>query len=172
MLQLLWGTLNIALFLYFLFVCFKAVKLVRYQLGSLAAIVLVIGLLSFIGRSSEDESDNELQAEIPMEFADASTTRLYNVVIEETLTQDYHLYINFSQEESSSGYVTANVSSFVTGFTSGTSWEPHMFIANTEESKRTIEYTIDGTVDWLLLGVKLYSEPKTYTGTIDLKTNR
>jgi len=53
-LYVLWALLNVALSLYFLFLCFRAVKLVRERLGVLAAILFTIGLLSFAGHPDAD----------------------------------------------------------------------------------------------------------------------
>ena len=59
MLYLLWSLLNIALFLYFIIICFKATKLLREKVGLLASIIFVAGSLSFIGQSNIDNDNKE-----------------------------------------------------------------------------------------------------------------
>ena len=56
MLELIWGILNFAILIYFIIICFKAVKVIWENLGGIAALFLVLGLLSF-KMNSKNEND-------------------------------------------------------------------------------------------------------------------
>src|SRR5687768_6809478 len=60
MIYLLWGILNIGVFLFFVVTCFRATRLVREHLGLLASIIFVFGLLSFISNSNNDKDNKDL----------------------------------------------------------------------------------------------------------------
>ena len=57
MLYLLWGLLNIGLFIYFIVISIKATKLVREKVGLFASLIFLFGLLSFGGRSNNDDKE-------------------------------------------------------------------------------------------------------------------
>ncbi len=56
MLELLWGILNIAILIYFIIICFKVIKIVRENLGGIATLVFVIGLMSFISKPNDQNN--------------------------------------------------------------------------------------------------------------------
>ena len=58
MIYLLWALINLALIIYFLSICIKAIKLVRQELGLFATVIFVIGLLSFCGHNNDKNSNS------------------------------------------------------------------------------------------------------------------
>jgi len=58
MLYLIWGLINLALFIVFIGLCLGATKLMRQRFGSLTCIFFVFGLLSFAGGTNDDDDGN------------------------------------------------------------------------------------------------------------------
>ena len=61
MFELIWGIFNGILLLYFIVICFKSVKLVKEEIGFLASLVFVLGLLSFMSNSIEWDHSGDVK---------------------------------------------------------------------------------------------------------------
>lgn len=99
MLYLLWGLLNVGLFLCFIVICFRATKLIRQNFGLLAAVVFVFGLLSFIGSSNNNNNKEPDSNQIKTwKFTQDDSLSLYSsssvfIDLEKTLTSKYYIFI-------------------------------------------------------------------------------
>lgn len=175
MLYLLWGILNIGLFLFFIFLCFQATKLVRERVGMFAAFVFVIGLLSFMGQSDKvDYKEPGTDTIRKWKFAsedsvDMTATRSLSVVLEKTLISTCKLDIRYGMSKSQNRNTPINTYSTTEGFVSGTNWKPVMVSVNPTEDNTKFQYTVVGIVEWKLLAIRLYAQPKTYKGTVSIE---
>lgn len=176
MLYLLWGLLNIGLFLVFVVICFKATILVREKLGFFSALVLACGLLSFM-TNSNDESDNKAPGSdqnqtwtfISDDTLNNHDRDVLHVNLEETLISDYKLSISYGTDRKDQKNIPISASSFVTGITSGTKWTPVSVAVKRTNSNDQFQYFIYGIVKWKLLGSTIYSQKKEYTGFAKIK---
>ena len=171
MLELLWGTFNIAVLIYFIIICFKATKIIRENMGGLAAFIFVFGLLSFISKPSEDTSQNKvfnLENETTKIEHNKFNGNTYSreKILEDKLTTDIRIFISFGQNTSEKKILYAKV--YRNGFVSGTDWKTtNIYVSKLE--KDNYEYIVIGTIDWRILGIKLYTQAKVFKGKIELK---
>jgi hypothetical protein len=171
MLILIWGLLNIALFIYFISICFKATRFIRERMGTLASIIFVLGLLSFSSRSLKNDENKEPNTNqykkwkfTPQDsLSGVSST---DVRLEKTMVLNYNLSITYGTDKRSNSCIPISACSFNTGFISGISWKPIIIKVDTTPVINKLRYFVDGTVDWTLLGLTLYSQPKEYNGTL------
>lgn len=170
MLYLLWGLINIGLFLFFIAICFKATKLIRENLGLLASIVFVFGLLSFIGHSNTNNENKEPNSNqirtwrfASEDSLNASDTHTISVRLEKTLIFKYNLDINYANDKNMFSIPTS-ASSNTTGFIAGTNWRPIWIIVKRTDDKNKLWYSVLGIVEWKLLGALIYSQQKLYNG--------
>jgi hypothetical protein len=170
MLELLWGTLNIAILIYFLIICFKVTKIVRENLGIFATLIFVFGLMSFIGNQKEENTENKIfnlqyETEKSEHNKFDGNTYLREKILENNLMTDIHISISFGENSIEKKLLTSYV--YRNGFVSGTDWKT----SNINVSKldnNNYQYNVTGTIDWKILGIKFYTELKEFNGEIEL----
>jgi hypothetical protein len=171
MIYLLWSLLNIGLFIFFIATCFKATKLVREKLGLFASIIFVFGLLSFVGNSNNDNDNKEPNSNhiktwkfVSEDSLKSNESYLLDIDLEKTLIAKYDLGIKYGKDRQGQINVPISAYSSTNGFISGTNWKPISIIVNTTNDNNKFEYSVDGVVEWKLLGATIYSELKEYKG--------
>jgi hypothetical protein len=171
MLILIWGLLNIALFIYFISICFKATKFIRERMGTLASIVFVLGLLPFSSRSLKNDENKEPNTNQYKTWKftlkdSLSGINSSDVRLEKTMVSNYNLSITYGTGKRSNSCIPISACSFNTGLIIGTSWKPIIINVDTTSVINKLQYFVVGTVDWTLLGLTLYSQHKEYNGTL------
>jgi hypothetical protein len=176
MLHLLWGLLNIGLFIYFIVVCFNATKLIREKLGILTAIFFAFGMLSFVGHADGDTDNQERDSNHiktwtfnSKDSLERSSDISLEIDLEETLVSTHHLYMQFCKDKKSKQNVPVSANTTITGFVGGIGWKPLSIIINPTTDNLKFEYKVDGTIAWKLLGVTIYAQLKTWKGVAVLK---
>jgi hypothetical protein len=177
MVYLIWGIFNFVLFVFFITICFKATKLIREELGLFPAVVFVFGILSFSGNSSSNDYNKEPNSNqiktwkfSPENSLNKIGTDLVDVILEKTLIAEYNLGISYSKEkkkESKCSPVSAYSST--SGITCGTLWIPKSIIVTQTNTKNKFEYSVNGEVEWKLLGLTLFTQIKQYKGITKIK---
>jgi hypothetical protein len=175
MLHLLWALINIGLFIFFVFICFNAAKLIKERFGLLASVIFVFGLLSFVGHSESDEEYNKPNTRSMQTWnlrtsdsSDEGYSYVAEVELEKTLISKYNLGIGYDKDSLVKKSTPVSAFSWITGFQSGTSWNPVSIIVNQTTGNNTFEYEVDGTVGWRLLGMTVYHQPKHWKGIVVL----
>ena len=164
MIQLLWGLLNIGLFLFFIVTCIKASRLVRDNIGYLAAVVFVFGLLSFMGNK-----DSNLKQQSSWEFAskDSLITDMnssINIKLEETILTTLSLDILYGHHKTDQQNIPISAYSTLTGFMSGLNWKPISISVYKTADNTKFQYYLNGILEWKLIGVSIYSQLKNHEG--------
>jgi hypothetical protein len=167
MIYLLWGLLNIALAIYFIAICLKAIKLIRENFGGFTSVIFVAGLLSFSG--CFNNNDNNIFNTKTWNFASTDSlskngTSFLEVKLEDNLISEYDLNIVYGKSKQLQNNLPVSAYSTVTGFTSGTNWKPVSISVERTNDNEEFQYTVDGIVEWKLLGVTIYTQSKTYNG--------
>ncbi|MEO7121405.1 MAG: hypothetical protein ABIY62_09925 [Ginsengibacter sp.] len=171
MLYLLWGLINVALFGWFIVICFRATKLVRANLGLLATIVFVFGLLSFIGMSGNNNNSiqpNSSQSNV-WKFASEDTLGNHgieriNIDLKKNLISIYNLTIIYGKDKNLNFNIPISASYATTGVTCGTNWQPNSIYVNRTADNNKFEYAVFGTIKWKLLGATIFSQGKNFVG--------
>jgi hypothetical protein len=171
MTYLLWGLLNIGLFIFFIVICFRATKLIREKVGLFASIIFVFGLLSFVGHSNNDNDNKEPNSNqiktwkfISEDSLKSNDSYLLDIDLEKTLVSKYGLGIKYGKDKQGQINIPISAYSSTTGFISGTNWKPVSIIVNRTNDNNKFEYFVDGVVEWKLLGATIYSQLKEYKG--------
>lgn len=169
MLEIIWGIGNIGILVYFIIICFKAAKIIRENLGGWATLVFVLGLLSFMGKKEEDNSFKTFN--LQEEKKDTVQNYVGNsygkdVLLEDNLATQIRAYISYGEDKTGKKLLKAMASR--DGFVSGTSWKPSFFNVSKLDNKDNYEYQVIGSMEWKILGIKLYTESKEFNGKIKL----
>jgi hypothetical protein len=162
MLYLLWGLLNLFLFVYFIAICFKATKLLREKLGMLATIVFVFGLLSFTTISSNNKS-TKLKTWKFVSADSVNADSYLSARLHNNLISKYELGISYKNDGQTN--IPVSATSTTDGVICGTKWKP-LFINVQSTANNTFQYTVSGIVEWKLLGFTVYSQQKFYKGFV------
>lgn len=171
MLLLLWGILNIGIFIFFVVVCFRATRLLREKFGLFAAIIFVFGLFSFMSNSHNDKGNEEPNSNqtrkwkfTPEDSIDRNETFLINTVLEKTLISTYELSILYGKDKRGQLNIPISANSNTVGFVSGTNWKPSAISVNRTDDNSKFEYYVLGILEWKLLGATIYYQQKEYKG--------
>jgi hypothetical protein len=172
MVELIWGILNITILIYFIIICFKSTKIIREKLGAFAVLIFVFGLLSFIG-APNDENPKIKIFDLQNQTKEAKLNRfkgntyLLRRKLDDNLMTKIELSISFGENENGKNLLTAYTSR--TGFVSGTNWKTENISVEKSKTENKCFYNISGILEWRLLGLKIYSEPKDFDGEVELK---
>jgi len=168
MIYLVWAILNIGLFLFFVFVCFRATKLIKEKLGLFASIIFVFTLLSFV--DAPNSSEQKLGETFDFNL-DKDENKTYNNKRSEHVTLDNNLIffinLNMVYNKNVDTITPILAGSAMSGLVAGHRWKAQTVTANVVG--QTIKYTVDGLIEWKLLGLNIYTQSKTYTGSIDTR---
>lgn len=164
---ILWALFNIGLFVYFIFICLQGLKLIRENIGLFAAIIFVLGILSF--KNYNDNINPQPNQHKKWQFAtkdnlNINETNHLNVVLENTVMSSYVLHIYYGKDRDQINIPTSAYSS-TSGFIVGTIWKPEVVDVQVAANNTKFKYWVSGVVDWKLFGLTLFSQPKTYKGT-------
>ncbi|WDF56821.1 hypothetical protein [Mucilaginibacter sp. KACC 22063] len=126
MIYLLWTVLNLALFLAFMFVCFKAAGYLRQQLGVFAAILFVFGSCSYINHTNESNLSNSNKKRqtdfftfLPDSVIDNGTVKNITPKLEKTPISTINLNIAYAKLKGSDKKVPVNAFSSLSGAAGG-----------------------------------------------------
>ena len=187
MLYIFWSLLNLCLAAGFLVICFYAVKLIKIRYGFFITLIFVVGLLSFISTSAnDDESKKSLQTldfhggRSSMSFhANEATWSIPDtmakhyvlkgnkkVIIHENSLFKIWLHISYGAEAISGRIEPVHSYTSFEGLHSGVEWKPVSPLVNADESGKKIDYEVNGVMKWKLLNMGIYSEGKNFSGSI------
>lgn len=173
---LLWSLLNIGLFIFFIVICFKAIRLVKEEVGLMASIVFVLGLLSFGTNSNDDKNDKEPNSDqiktwrfISPDSIEKNSKSSVILDLEKTLMSKNSLLISYGKDTLQKNFIPMSANSWTTGFVSGTKWRPRSIIVNRTAQHNKFEYFVDGTIEWNLFGSTFYTKAKSYQGFVLVK---
>lgn len=169
MLEIIWGILNIGVLVYFTIICFKAAKIIRENLGGWATLVFVLGLLSFMGKKEEDNSFKsfnlqEEKKDTVQNFMGNSYMK--DVLLEDNLATKIRATIIYGENNTEIKLLKATAPR--DGFVCGTYWKPSHFLVSKLDNKDNYEYVVIGSMEWKIMGIKLYTEFKEFNGKIKL----
>lgn len=174
MTHLIWGLLNLFLLIYFIITCFRLVKVARNHIGGLATIVFVFGLLSFVGGSKSDSNTTKFNQTKTFNFAledslELNSGKFSYFILENSLVTKYDLFLNSGKESTSQKNTPISAYSGTSGLVMGTNWKPQNISVLKTSDNNKFKYVVHGIIDWKLLGATLYTQPKVYEGTVELK---
>jgi len=175
MTYLIWAFLSVLLLIVFLILCIRAFRVVREKMGTVIAVFLTIGLLSFMSASNagkEETVDKKvLLSTLPRDAQDsqwAKTTSIVHIPLEDNFISEYNLVLKFSEEGAKPG-VYYPVSGWVqlTGMQINTRWQPGLVMME-EIAPNRYSYEVTGYLSWYLLGLQIMEHSKSWTGEITL----
>ena len=172
MIYLLWGLLNIGLLIYFLIISFKVIKLIREKLGLFETVFFVIILLSLIGSANKDSYNRKTNSNGTETWTFTSKDSISQpinlstcIVLEKNLISKYQLDVIYGKDKKGMNCPVSAFSS-TNGFILGTNWKAESIMVSKTNDNQKFQYIVNGIVEWHLLGITIYTQAKTYKGTI------
>ena len=166
MLYLLWSLLNFALILLFLYVAYRATRLLRKDLGLAAAIFFAIGFLSFINSPGYKEAQNSFNLN---EQAKADTQQqqqlVQTVMIEENAAFDTHLQLTYNRQQAQALPQPIAAKVYTSGLVLSHSLKVMDTIVTYDAATKSWNYQLYGVLHWRLLGMKVYTQTKMFEGS-------
>ena len=167
MIHLIWSIINGMIVIYFLYLIVgfiaKGKRIFKPQFKVVSIFIMVIGIVQIITASNSEKYSNRIT--ITEEYNKKNNSKIKQVVIEENLTFDINLLIKYSIDQNE--YIPIESNSFLTGLVSGYVWEFNSIDTNNDKQTGKDEYIANGILKWNLFGITVYSESKTFNGTIE-----
>lgn len=89
-----------------------------------------------------------------------------DLLLEDNLATQIRAHISYGEDKTGKKLLKAMASR--DGFVSGTYWKPILFNVSKLTNKDNYEYQVIGSMEWKILGIKLYTESKEFNGKIKL----
>lgn len=176
MFLILWALLNLLLLIYFIYLSFQAVKLLKEHKGWLSAILFAIVLgayLAGIPVAKEVEGKYNIKEKSwvlsPNDSLEGSSRELHEIILEKNVISSYTVFLHSGKAKEQLHYIPADANIVTVGLSMGTSLYPTYVLFRPTEKKNEYQYEIQATLSWSLINIPVYSQHKSWTGTIRLK---
>ena len=164
MLELIWFLINVTILIYFLYICFEVLKLIKNKIGIIKTIILTIGLISITTQNSNNEKNF-------IDLLDKSNTHTEKFKVEELIENNtiskIKLSIFYENKNNKIIFTSAKTEKF--GLTGGTELEIHSIAFNKSETNNQYHYRLSASKIWKILGISIYSESIDYDGEFKIK---
>jgi hypothetical protein len=158
MLYLLWMAINGTALIYFFAACVTVVRAAWAKAGLGPLLLVVLGLLSFSGNSSQ--SANRLPR--PASHVWTGATERQYIKLKDYYLAAIELNVLYGVAPDSSQPVWSTTT--LNGLKLGINWRPDA--TYTAIKGQQLYYSVDGVVDWQLLGTTVYRESKHFNGVV------
>ncbi|WP_053972331.1 hypothetical protein [Mangrovimonas sp. ST2L15] len=167
MIHLIWSIINGIIVIYFLYLIVgfiaKGRKIFKPQFKVVSIFIMVIGIVQIISASNSEKNSNRIS--IAKDYNRKGNAAIKQVKLEENWTFDINMLLKYSIEQNQ--YIPIESNSFLTGLVSGYVWEFNSIDTSNLNSNGKAEFIADGILKWNLFGITVYSESKTFNGTIE-----
>ncbi|SFU54083.1 hypothetical protein SAMN05216480_106148 [Pustulibacterium marinum] len=120
-------------------------------------------MVQIISASDSEKKSNRIS--ITEDYNRKSNSAIKQVKLEDNWTFDINMLVTYSIEQNQ--YIPIESNSFLTGLVSGYNWEFNSINTNKLNPNGKAEYIANGNLKWNLFGITVYSESKTFNGTIE-----
>ncbi len=166
MIHLIWSTINGIIVIYFFYLIFgfirKGKRIFNPKFKTISIFIMIIGIIQIKNASNSKENSNLII--ISENYNEQNESNRKDVILEENLTFDINLSIRYSSNQNE--YIPIESYSTMTGLVSGYVWEFKSIQTNNYKPNEKPEFIADGILKWNLFGITVYSESKTFNGTI------
>ena len=167
MIHLIWSIINGIIVLYFLYLIIgfiaKGKKIFKPQFKVVSIFIMVIGVVQIISASDSGKNSNRIS--ITEDYDKRNNSKLKHVILENNWTFDIEMLVKYSIEQNE--YIPIESNSFLTGLVSGYNWEFKSINTTNLNQNGKAEFIANGILNWNLFGITVYSESKTFNGTIE-----
>jgi hypothetical protein len=167
MIHLIWSILNGMIVIYFLYLIVgfiaKGKRIFKPQFKVVSIFIMLIGIVQIISASNSEKNSNLIT--ISEDYNKKNNSKIKQVVLEDNLTFDINMLVEYSIDQNE--YIPIESNSFLTGLVSGYVWEFNSIDTNNFEPNKKSEFIANGILKWNLFGITVYSESKTFNGTIE-----
>ena len=167
MIHLIWSIINGIIVIYFLYLIVgfigKGKKIFKPQFKVVSIFIMLIGIVQIISASDSDKNSNRIS--ITEDYNRNSNSEIKQVKLEDNWTFDINMLVKYSIEQNK--YIPIESNSFLTGLVSGYVWEFNSIDTNNLYPNGKAEFIANGILKWNLFGITVYSESKTFNGTIE-----
>jgi hypothetical protein len=167
MIHLIWSIINGMIVIYFLYLIVgfiaKGKRIFKPQFKIVSIFIMVIGIVQIISASNSEKNSNRIT--ITEDYNKKNNSKIKQVVLEDNLTFDINMLVKYSIDQNE--HIPIESNSFLTGLVSGYVWEFNSIDTNNFEQNKKSEFIANGILKWNLFGITVYSESKTFNGTIE-----
>lgn len=145
----------------------KGKKIFKPQSKVVSIIIMVIGIVQVISASASasDLEKNSNRISINEDYNRKNNSKIKQVVLEKNWAFDINMYVKYSIEQDQ--YIPIESKSYLTGLVSGYNWEFKSIDTKKLNLNGKAEFIANGILKWNLFGITVYSESKTFKGTIE-----
>jgi len=172
MLILLWSLFAIAVSITFIYLCFKAIGLIKHELGLGAAIVFTIGLFSTCSRTNQNATNHQRNpASNVNAIADSLMERkqIQKLTLQKNLTFNINLTYSYAIHKNTKEVIPLQVFCHANGVTGAVEWVPGEIILEPDISGKKLVYIVPGDFKWKLFNLTLVTQSEIFEGVIEVE---
>lgn len=173
MFYLIGAIINIVFFFCFIFYCFKAIGLIKEKSGYAAAVIMALGLMSFIFtfniKNSKSTNDDRNNKESAINQNVSGKWRNQKIIIDKNLIFNISLNLTYFTNDSTGEISSMYANTQTSGFLMGVKWNPEKVSVVKSANPKEIVYSVSGEIESNLIGILYTHNSKYYDGVIALK---
>lgn len=173
MIYLLWGLLNLLLLFFLCYFIYKAAKRKWGGFWAFISVLLTIGITSVLNSRGGEEEPNSSQLKtwqlISKDSLDQSFTTSTDLELDKNILHSYNLGILWCSRKGTETRIPASAYTLTNGYRIGTKWIPFLITTSPSNIEGSYQYDVIGTVEWSIIGIKLYSQTKRWSGIVSSK---
>lgn len=173
---LLWILINAATLIGAIYLFIHYTRLINKRIGTFPALIFIVAIIGNINSvSSTSPSEHKT---VVLNSADNTgystelknivrTEKLKNVTLAENKLVELKLAIHYRYDSTKKSIIPLNAYTTRSGFVGGINWELDNISVH-KTANNTYSYYVHGLYDWRILGLKIYTQSKSFEGKITL----
>ena len=162
---LLWTAVNGVVLIYFVAAGFYALQAIWQRLGRWPLLVLLFGVYTWGTLAQQPGANAPTPPQQPLSALHAGVPTRLSIPLENHYLTALALATTYWERPATIWRLPSHV--YFTGFRFGTAW--HGALAQVTRNEKVLTYEVEGTMDWQLLGVTLYQQPKHLHGQVAVR---
>jgi F0F1-type ATP synthase gamma subunit len=141
----------------------KGKQIFKPQFKMFSIFIMILGIVQIISASNFKKNSNKIT--ITENYLNKNNSEIKEIILQNNFTFDINMLVKYSVDQTE--YIPIESSSSLTGFVSGYVWEFKSIQTDNYKKGQKAKYIANGILKWNLFGINIYTELKSFSGTIE-----
>ena len=141
----------------------KGKQIFKPQFKMFSIFIMILGIVQIISASNFKKNSNKIT--ITENYLNKNNSEIKEIILQNNFTFDINMLVKYSVDQTE--YIPIESSSSLTGFVSGYVWEFKSIQTDNYKKGQKAKYIAIGILKWNLFGINMYTELKSFSGTIE-----
>ncbi len=171
MLALLWVILVLCFYLFFLYLCIKAIGYVNKEMGLGTSIFFTIGLLATCGGRVQQEKSSK-NPDVQHTIVQDTSLHFHenvSVLLDKNWMFGIGLLCTYAYNRNNEP-VILSYKTYQSGTVIGVDWIPQRIVIGVDTLRQELQYDVSGNLKWQLFNSTIITNGKNYSGSISIRS--